>query len=89
MRHRLQFYSASASDTSSRVEMADQAISNTPASTRLTPKFLSLGDGNEILQVAFAPGDSIFAAELAFSYRGIGLRSEIQPVGAVERALGW
>lgn len=54
-----------------------------------SPKFVSLGDGNEVLQVALAAGDSILANERAFVYRGLGLASEVQAVGAVGRAIGW
>ena len=55
-----------------------------------SPRFVSLGDGNEVLQVALAAGDSILANERAFVYRGLGLASEThQAVGAVGRAIGW
>lgn len=54
-----------------------------------SPRFLSLGDGNEVLQVALGAGDSILANERAFIYRGLGLSCEPQGVGAVGRAIGW
>lgn len=54
-----------------------------------SPRFVSLGDGNEVLQVALAAGDSILANERAFVYRGLGLASEPEAVGAVGRAIGW
>lgn len=54
-----------------------------------SPRFISLGDGNEVLQVALGAGDSILANERAFVYRGLGLASEPQAVGAVGRAIGW
>lgn len=57
-----------------------------------SPRFLSLGDGNEILQVAMAPRDQVLASERAFAYRGLGLKQEVQQLverGALGRALGW
>lgn len=55
-----------------------------------SPRFISLGDGNEVLQVALGAGDSILANERAFVYRGLGLASEpTGAVGAVGRAIGW
>lgn len=57
-----------------------------------SPRFLSLGDGNEILQVALDAGDSVLAGERAFCYRGLGLQQEILPfleTGTLGRALGW
>lgn len=57
----------------------------------MSPRFISLGDGNEVLQVALGAGDSILANERAFVYRGLGLASEpLQlAVGAFGRGLGW
>eukprot|EP00752_Nemacystus_decipiens_P002106 g2013.t1 len=57
--------------------------------TETSPRFVSLGDGNEVLQVALATGDSVLANERAFVYRGLGLATETQAVGAVGRAFGW
>lgn len=61
--------------------------------TSVPPRFLSLGDGNEILQVALAPGESIVANERAFCYRGLGLRAtelhDPNERGAIGRAFGW
>lgn len=60
--------------------------------TTASPRFLSLGDGNEVLQAALAPGDVILAAESAFCYRGLGLRQEVHRLtdrGTIGRALGW
>lgn len=61
------------------------------AAAEASPRFLSLGDGNELLQVALNPGESIYASESAFCYRGLGLQQEVQPteVSALGRALGW
>ncbi|CAM9979225.1 unnamed protein product [Ascophyllum nodosum] len=70
----------------------DDQTTESANDTKTTPRFLSLGDGNELLQIALAPGDSILAGERTFCYRGLGLRAEVQPFpnsGPVERALGW
>lgn len=53
------------------------------------PRFLSLGDGNEVLQVALGPGDDILANERAFLYRGLGLQQEVEHTGRLGRAIGW
>lgn len=63
------------------------------AAATASPRFMSLGEGSEILQVALAPGDSIVAGERSFCYRGLGLKAaEVQNPnerGAIGRALGW
>lgn len=61
----------------------------TPSAAAASPVFLTLGDGNEVLQVALRPGDAVFANERAFIYRGLGLQQEVQPIGALGRAMGW
>lgn len=53
------------------------------------PRFLSLGDGNEVLQVALGPGDDILANERAFLYRGLGLQQEVEHNGRFGRAIEW
>ncbi|CAM9861517.1 unnamed protein product [Scytosiphon promiscuus] len=60
-----------------------------PSAAADSPLFLTLGDGNEVLQVALRPGDSVFANEKAFIYRGLGLQQEVQHIGPLGRALGW
>lgn len=40
------------------------------SSAETSPRFLALGDGNEVLQVALAPDDSVLASERSFCYRG-------------------
>lgn len=72
--------------------MDDPAALPAPGCPEPSPRFLSLGDGNEVLQVALNPGDSVLAGERAFCYRGLGLQQEIQPfadTGTLGRALGW
>lgn len=71
--------------------MDDPLATRPPACPEPSPRFLSLGDGNEVLQVALNPGDSVLAGERTFCYRGLGLQQEVQPIdtGMVGRALGW
>lgn len=62
------------------------------ASWQNSPRFFTLGDGNEVLQVALGPGDEVLANERAFVYRGLGLRQEVHHTGergTLGRALGW
>ncbi|CBJ49032.1 conserved unknown protein [Ectocarpus siliculosus] len=66
-----------------------EPFANPDASPDASPRFLSLGEGSEVLQVALCPGDAILANEKAFVYRGLGLQQELQPTGPMGRALGW
>lgn len=66
-----------------------EPFANPDASRDASPRFLSLGEGSEVLQVALCPGDAILANEKAFVYRGLGLQQELQPTGPMGRALGW
>lgn len=83
-------------DTGPSIRGTDElmAAATEPASgsSQNSPRFLTLGDGNEVLQVALGPGDEVFATERSFVYRGLGLRQELHRTaerGALGRALGW
>ncbi|CAM9150596.1 unnamed protein product [Laminaria digitata] len=71
--------------------MVDGLASSPPTVADASPRFLSMGDGNEVLQVALNPGESVLASENAFCYRGLGLQQEAQltEFSALGRALGW
>lgn len=71
--------------------MVDGLASSPPSVADASPRFLSMGDGNEVLQVALNPRESVLASENAFCYRGLGLQQEAQltEFSALGRALGW
>lgn len=69
--------------------LSEPSANPNASSPGASPRFLSLGEGSEVLQVALCPGDAILANERAFVYRGLGLQQELQPTGPLGRALGW